>query len=424
MTELDSFEVRVHAAVRRYVADVSSELDPVAFAHVVATTKPRPGVGSFAWPWRSMSLVGWLLLLAALLVAIVGALGRLSAPYGLGRPGLIAFDTRDGHIVLTDADGSQPQDISSSAGGDYLPAWSPDGTRLAFWRASGDHCSLVVADPTGVVRTTIPTTVRGPSDPLTAWAGGAPGPLVWAPDSRRLAFAMKVGELSQIFVVGSDGTGLKRIGDPTIRAIDPSWSPDGLRIAFASVSEDYPNKADASSGVFVMNADGTKVQRISHMQGTSANGSFYAPQWQPAGDLIAFGADPSGVPHVFVTSSDGTGERDVSLEVGGVTFFDLNPIWSPDGRRLAFLRARTDGTGAQSVIVDADGTHVLMPAHPPLNGAPLTWAPDGTRVLGYTTDQSTSINTGAVDIDLSGGRPVRTISIQWVVPAAWQRLTP
>ena len=437
MSDQDLFEARLRAEVRRYAAEVSSDLDPVAFAHTVATTLGPRRARGLAWPWRAASVggLGWLLILAVLLAVIAGAVGvgafrRLpAAPFGLARPGLIAVDL-GGDIVLTEADGSNPRKVPGGAGQDYLPSWSPDGTKLAFWRATEDHFSIMVMAPDGGVLATIATPVPVPADPSAVWAGGAQGPLDWSPDSRRLAFWMCLdgaclnGNTPQITTVNADGSGLRRIGDASIAALDPAWSPDGRRIAFACINAE-PGKA----GVYVMNADGTDAHRVSHASGTvfpdARFWAFREPKWQPDGDLIAFHADPDGTDfHVFVVRADGTGERDITVQAGTTGVDDSYPSWSPDGRRLAYTSY--EGPAYRMVIVDADGMHPTLPAHPPVASGPLLWSPDGRRVLGYLVDPSVSADTqkGLVDVDVSGTRPARVVPLMGAFQARWQRLAP
>jgi TolB protein len=323
------------------------------------------------------------------------------------------------------ADGSGARDISARTGGDHLPTWSPDGTKLAFWRATGDRFSIVVTDPDGTVETAVLTPAPVPRYPGTEYAGGAPGPLAWAPDSRRIAFWMYVDGLPRIHTMTSDGSNLRVIGDPRIPAIDPVWSPDGSRIAFAGMGDFFADKgaAPGSTGLYVMEADGSRVRRIAHVDHALASSDYYAfhePQWQPGGELIAYHADPLRASmHVFVVGADGTGERDISLQVGGEVSDDAWPTWSPDGTRLAFTRRRTDIVGYQIVVVRVDGTDAVTPVHPDVRSASLTWSPDGTRILGYAADGTT-----VVDIDLSGVRPAQAISVAFDQGARWQRVPP
>ena len=433
MRDDSGFELRLTAAYRRYLDDAPA-LDAVELARAIARAHPRRRRNGFAWPaWPAdapLGRVGWLVLLAALLLALLaatlslGALRRLPAPDGIAGAGRIAFDTLGGHVVLTGPDGSDARDISPPDGGDHLPIWSPDGTKLAFWRATGDRFSIVVTDPDGTVTSAVLT--QAPVPTVSEYAGGAPGPLAWAPDSRRIAFWMYIDELPRIHTMSSDGSDFRAIGDPRIPAIDPVWSPDGSRIAFAGMGDFFADKGAApdATGLYVMDADGTGVQRIAHVDHPLSSSDFWAfhePQWQPGGDLIAYQADPNGTSmHVFVVRADGTGERDVSLQVGGRASDDAGPTWSPDGTRLAFTRERTDYyMGYQVVVVGADGTDAITPVHPDVRSAPLTWSPDGTRILGYAVD-----GTSVVDIDLTGARPARAISVAFDQQARWQRVAP
>ncbi len=423
------FEARFAAAYRRYLDD-APEVDAAALARAVARAHPHRRRGWPDWPVAMPhARAAWIILATALLLLgllaatlSLGAYRRLPAPFGLARAGLIAFDTSVGHVVLAAPDGSTVRDISPSGSGDHLPVWSPDGTRLAFWRVTGDFFSIVVTDQDGIVQSSTLTPAPVPDE--TSYAGGANGPIAWSPDSRRLATWMYVKGIPMVHTMSSDGTDLRAIGDPRIPAIDPAWSPDGSRIAFAGMGDFFGDLwvPKGGTGLFVMDADGTDVRRIAKVDHTLSESDWYAfhePQWQPGGDLIAYQAAPDGRMHVFVVGADGTGERDVSVEVGGEATDDAWPAWSPDGTRLAFTRQRPSVVGYQVVVVDADGTGAMMPEHPPVQGATITWSPDGTRILGYSPT-----GTEVVDIDLTGARPARTIPVAFDEEAHWQRLAP
>lgn len=119
--------------------------------------------------------------------------------------------------------------------------------------------------------------------------------------------------------------------------LDPAWSPDGLRIAFASDRDALPGMF----GIHVMQADGTSVTRLS-----SGAMPDRDPSWSPDGTLIAFTRyDPLGAPSIYAMRPDATEPRLVVAD-------GSSPAWSPDGSRIAFVRsgqiyvARSDGTGA------------------------------------------------------------------------------
>jgi TolB protein len=140
----------------------------------------------------------------------------------------------------------------------------------------------------------------------------------WSPDGRRIAFA-KGG--SEIYTMNVDGTGLTRLTDNPGHDNRPTWSPDGSRIAFASQrnGDDYQ--------IYVMNADGTGLARL-----TFGPGQAVSPVWSPDGTNIAFWRLYNGGAHLFVVTPDASG----LLHLGAIEGHASGPSWSPDGSWIAF----------------------------------------------------------------------------------------
>ena len=126
-------------------------------------------------------------------------------------------------------------------------------------------------------------------------------------------------------------------------AIDtgPSYSPDGNRIVFES-------DRGGRQQLYVMNADGSAVQRISF-----GNGSYSTPVWSPRGDLIAFTKQTGGKFLIGVMKPDGSRER--ILTEG---FHNEGPTWAPNGRVLMFFRESPGANGGPKLFsIDLTGYH-------------------------------------------------------------------
>ena len=151
----------------------------------------------------------------------------------------------------------------------------------------------------------------------------------------------------------------------------PDWSPDGKLIAFSSNRE--------GGGIFVVGTDGKGIRRVTATKGK-------APEWSPDGKEIAFEA-PDGLRVIAVT---GKGEHRVA-RVSSSGEQSMAPAWSPDGKRIAFVREVSDGSFVIFVVPRNGGAsrRLLKPAFDPddpnwsiLTASELTpaWSRDGKRV--------------------------------------------
>jgi Tol biopolymer transport system component len=179
----------------------------------------------------------------------------------------------------------------------FYPAWSPDGTKIAFGSTRDTNPEIYVMDPNGsnVVRLT-----HGP---------GASAQPAWSPDGTKIVFATDRGGNAEIYVMNADGTNPVNLTNNPNSDLTPTWSPDGTKIAFQS-------DRDGLSAVFVMNADGTNPVRLTDP--TTEGG---APSWSPDGTRIAyeFGGD------LWIMNVDGTRK----IRITGGFWFDGLPRWRP-----------------------------------------------------------------------------------------------
>lgn len=386
-----------------------------------------------------LALLAVLVALAIALGVVVGSHQRLPPPFGLAKPGLIAFD-QGGDTYVANPDGSARTKLTSSPGADVRPTWSPDGTAIAYASRSLDLSWAVIVMGADGRR---PVVVADDFLDL--------GDIAWSPDSRRLAFAGQLlhsaapidPNTKRIYIGDADRPGAIQIGGPDLFGVGPSWSPNGAQIAFKRL---FPPCCGSTGepALWVMGADGSSPHRLSSMaqapNSPASDNAFLDTAWAPDGKRLAFLAPGNGPVtrrpglafDVYVINADGTGEVNISDSQEE----EYWPSWSPDGARVAFARASTtvdctSETGniprpcaATFVVVDPDGSHPVTLTGALVNSDPAVWSPDGTRLLGYVWNPDIESNSAIVVFDSSGRTPPTTIPVDGFNSASWQRLAP
>lgn len=337
-------------------------------------------------------LAGILISLVILFVACQSGAEVLGRSPVSQPPKVLAFvTTANGKslLKLTRADGSGLVTLTPPMEVIMGPVFSPDGQQVAFMaceEGSGGECSsgmdifIVRADGTGLTNITNDTALD--SEPS------------WSPDGNRLAFISERSGNSEIFVANRDGSGAIQLTHTVAYEGFPQWSPDGRKIAFHRTS-------NFTSEIWSSNADGTGAVRLA-TQGVR-------PRWSPDGTLIAFSCSADSYIGICVVQADGTLFRKLS---GGLAD-EFNSAWSPDSTRVVYVTNRDSNPEVymRYVADTASPTPINLTLDLASDQHPV-WSPDGSKIA-YSSDGFLSV----MNADGSG-KVKLPLAIQG--PPAWQ----
>ncbi len=249
------------------------------------------------------------------------------------RPQWIAFESQRGEyndyeIMVMATNGSRLTNLTRSWADDVAPAWSPDGKWIAFVSlrdtASGKaelesgNLYMLPFDPAAGKAT-------GEAVRLTDFPGAEGWP-AWSPDGKKIAFHSDIDGNFDIWVMnvaplagGTGGTGLVNLTRDGAEDKFPAWSPDGKKIAFASMRT-------GNHDIWVMNADGSNPTNL-----TQHPARDRYPIWSPNGKQMTFNTDRDRKQEVYMMNSDGSGLKNIT---NTPKHDEGLADWSPDGRRL------------------------------------------------------------------------------------------
>jgi serine/threonine-protein kinase len=243
-----------------------------------------------------------------------------------------------GQVWIMDDAGNNRVQLTRS-GTNYSPTWAPGGERILFAAAAGAAPGIYSVNPDG----SAPEQVTRPPDGAKDYTPVSIG--------ERIGFTRHLADgTSRIFSVNPDGSGLLPL---TPGPHDGSFgaSPTADRLAFVSTT------TAGGRDIFLLDLDSGRITRLTNTPTLYKEGIAFSPD----GQRIAFTRiDPGQLEAIFVMNADGTGVTRVSQ--GG--HYDFLPRWSPDGKRIGFTSGRDGSFGVYAMA--PDGSDVVDLSQSPL----------------------------------------------------------
>ncbi len=264
--------------------------------------------------------------------------------------------TRQAESLIMNADGTDATKVRDS-----IETWSPDGKRVIFAR-TGEDVGPFLANADGSNEVALPFLRSNFS---------------WSADSKRLVYQMQIADKNNDIFVYTLETGkhVNVTNNPSFDA-DPSFSPDGKEILFAS-------GRDGNAEIYIMQADGSNVRRLTNNPAWDNH-----PVFSPDGTQIAFPSDRDDEnSNVFIMNADGSGVRRLTDWPASET---VEPgCWSPDGTKIAFFSDREGNDDIYVINAEAFQPKIVI-SDETCNLGYATYSPDG-RTIAYqsqTADKS------------------------------------
>jgi TolB protein len=307
-----------------------------------------------------------LLGIGAVALASLAALAAVASATVPGKNGKIVFRVALGHpsrLAIVNADGTGERRLTDTKGvGDGSPDWSPEGETIAF-----DRCVLTAAGRCAIFTIRAAGTELRRLGPKCS----APPPAcedrfapAWSPNGTAIAFSRAWGpvqhdwiKFNELFVMNASGSGLRRL--TRLNTSKPfstfvggsSWSPDGEQLVFEAGTSSRGEPANGHA-LFVVDADGSGLRRLTPWSLDAGE----RPDWSPDGESILFKA-PAGGQHgnLYAINPDGSGLKQRTHYPAPKAVFSGS--FSPDGKWITFSRfsgpgifvMRADGTGVRQI---------------------------------------------------------------------------
>ena len=259
--------------------------------------------------------------------------------------GIVAFTSGRPfwNVYSIHLNGSNEDDLTNSLRLDSSPAFSSDGTLIAYCSdcVSDQFYDIYIMNQNGRDRTRLTYHER----PIHT-SFGVNRPLhmhpAWSSDNRMIAFHSDIDGDNEIFSINVETGEESQLTENDFEDFDPSVSPDGTMIAFTS-------DRDGNHEIYIMNVDGTNQRRLTNTDAFDGHAA-----WSPDSSMIAFSSNRDDKYDLYLMNGDGSNQVRLTNADG----FNYDPAWSPDGRFIAFTSQ--GGGGAQIYVTNLDGSEIFQ----------------------------------------------------------------
>jgi Tol biopolymer transport system component len=304
------------------------------------------------------------------------------------RVAFFRFEQDQIELVVAARDGSNPRAIATLPLGQYhlSPRWSPDDRNIAFQRGFVfTHDVFVVPSSGGDVRT-----VTREANLLSGFA--------WLPDGSGIVFSSARGSTVlylptfNLWSASLDGGNLRQLTFGESSYVDPDVDANGVLVA---------SRIQRQLNLWKFPVDGTPVENVARgTQLTRQTGQVQTPSIGSSDREIVYLSDNGGHGNLWVLDTQSGATRQITFEEDPTVGVGV-PVWSPDGRHIAFYSTRS-GVGG-NLLVNPDGGNLrqVIP-----NGGWAAWSPDSRWIYYNENVQSTSAIGALKKIRPEGGDPV------------------
>ncbi|HET6796764.1 MAG TPA: protein kinase [Gemmatimonadales bacterium] len=220
----------------------------------------------------------------------------------------------------------------------------------------------------------------------------------WSPDGTSLAYVAEVDGYRQLFVRTLANGSERRISKEPADNIQPAWTPDGKRLAFvrAGMAGGKLEPSDIN-GSYNEGGDIWTVELESGRETRLVQNAF-GPAYSPAGDRLAFDAPWAGARRIWVADTNGRNPRQVTSD-SSEAVVHTSPRWSPDGKRLVFRRI--EKIKSDIVDVDVGSQQATRVTNDNVLDMDPVWAPDGNHIY-FASSRGGGLNLWRIAVSATG----------------------